>query len=43
MEHLRSEPLPTRQGTLTALDRLARVEARYPDELFVLLRTSGSD
>jgi hypothetical protein len=41
MEHLRSES--GRPNGATALDRLARVEARYPDELFVLLRPGGSE
>jgi hypothetical protein len=41
MDHLRSE---TETGlALTALDRLARMEARYPDELFVMLRPARKD
>jgi hypothetical protein len=41
MDHLRTESLDNVQTT--ALDRLARIEARYPDELFVMLRPARTD
>lgn len=41
MEHLRSEAAEAGAGS--AFDRLARIEARYPDELFVLLRPDRTD
>lgn len=40
MEHLRSERA---EDAASAYDRLARIEARYPDELFVLLRPNRTD
>jgi hypothetical protein len=43
LEHLRSESTPSIGATVTALERLARMEARYPNELFVLLRPAGTE
>jgi hypothetical protein len=41
MDHLRSERLENAQAT--AFDRLARIEARYPNELFVMLRPARTE
>jgi hypothetical protein len=43
LEHLHSETLQAAGTTVTALHRLARMEARYPDELFVMLRPPGTE
>jgi hypothetical protein len=39
MDHLRSEDRTENGNGSTALDRLARIDARYVDELFVSLRS----
>jgi len=43
LQHLRSDITQAKGRAVTALERLARMEARYPDELFVMLRPAGTD